>query len=525
MKKLLSFLCAVVLLGSTGYAAGVTDHGDGMYTVSDTMTISLKGENVTLLVAEQDFAWFDQDVWSDGIGTAVAYYGETTITDENQYQFHFSLDQSGRYYAYTTVGGEKTEKTEFTYINSSRCETALEKILTGDPVKIAEALAEPADLGVFDDINQVKVTELLEQAVLPTNTQEEVLALVKKASFIALLSENKITDMGEQLYLLENEPIVSYLTENLYDSVLQGIAGTTDSIAAFDGKLKDSVLLAVVNGNDSAAMQQILTEYKIYLGITQATITAQMCSAIVKGTDFATLGSAVTYINAYTPTTGSGGSAGGGGGGVSAGSSGNAYQNAEIAVEQESEDEKKDEYKVFDDIADVAWAEAAIQGLYYAGIVNGKTTTLFFPHDTVTREEFAKMITLVFSMNLVDDEFPFTDVSPEDWCYPYVKTAYLAGITKGISEDTFGKGENITRQDLCVMAYNALNASDESLPMVHDAISFSDADDIAGYAKDAVIYLQRAGIINGRGDNLFAPDGFATRAEAAKIIYLVMTKK
>ena len=46
---------------------------------------------------------------------------------------------------------------------------------------------------------------------------------------------------------------------------------------------------------------------------------------------------------------------------------------------------------------------------------------------------------------------------------------------------------------------------------------FADDELIASYAKDAVYALKTAGIINGMGDNLFAPGGTVTRAMAAKL--------
>ncbi|MCD8049531.1 MAG: S-layer homology domain-containing protein [Clostridia bacterium] len=42
------------------------------------------------------------------------------------------------------------------------------------------------------------------------------------------------------------------------------------------------------------------------------------------------------------------------------------------------------------------------------------------------------------------------------------------------------------------------------------------------YAKEAVGVLSSAGIVNGMGDNLFAPLQYATRAQSAKIVYGVI---
>jgi len=52
---------------------------------------------------------------------------------------------------------------------------------------------------------------------------------------------------------------------------------------------------------------------------------------------------------------------------------------------------------------------------------------------------------------------------------------------------------------------------------------FTDDKDISDYAKDYVYALRAKGIIDGRAtDAGFAPKDFLSRAEAAKIIYLMI---
>ena len=51
---------------------------------------------------------------------------------------------------------------------------------------------------------------------------------------------------------------------------------------------------------------------------------------------------------------------------------------------------------------------------------------------------------------------------------------------------------------------------------------FLDESQIAPYALEDVYELANAGIISGMGDGLFAPLETATRAQAAKIIYLLI---
>jgi len=74
---------------------------------------------------------------------------------------------------------------------------------------------------------------------------------------------------------------------------------------------------------------------------------------------------------------------------------------------------------------------------------------------------------------------------------------------------------------LAVMAYRAAEKAGKRFPEA-DASAFGDDESIADYAKTAVYAMKKAGIINGVDKKNFAPGASATRAEAAKIVHLLM---
>ena len=85
--------------------------------------------------------------------------------------------------------------------------------------------------------------------------------------------------------------------------------------------------------------------------------------------------------------------------------------------------------------------------------------------------------------------------------------------------DMFNKSGAITRQDMAVIIKRLADYKQFELPKVREYTSFNDAESIAEYAKDAVVYLYEAGIINGFEDGSFGPEVTTTRAQAAKIIW------
>ena len=69
------------------------------------------------------------------------------------------------------------------------------------------------------------------------------------------------------------------------------------------------------------------------------------------------------------------------------------------------------------------------------------------------------------------------------------------------------------------MVYRAIKSGDYTLTGTSD-IAFNDSENISDYAKEAVLAMAGAGIVSGDENTNFNPFMSATRAEAAKIIYL-----
>lgn len=168
----------------------------------------------------------------------------------------------------------------------------------------------------------------------------------------------------------------------------------------------------------------------------------------------------------------------------------------------------------FNDLENYAWAKEAINALAESEIINGKGDMLYCPQDFVTREEFASILVKAFDIKKGEKEANFADVVSGAWYENNVKLAASAGIVTGKGDGSFGIGEKITRQDMAVMIARAKNLISENTTE-----RFADDAEISDYAKMSVYAAKNAGIISGVGDNTFNPQGFATRAEAAMVVY------
>ena len=204
-----------------------------------------------------------------------------------------------------------------------------------------------------------------------------------------------------------------------------------------------------------------------------------------------------------------GGSGGGGGGGsIRMNSSSGASQSAPV-INQES---------LYSDIDSVSWAKTAIERMSQQGIINGYTDKTFRPHDSVSREEFVKMLILTCNKLSQTAKCHFADVPENAWYYSYVASAYEYEIVKGISDTEFGTGVYITREAMCTMVYNALVKSEKIPADIREYKSFDDENNISVYAKEAVKALYQKGILNGVSESEIAPKKTTTRAEAAVLL-------
>lgn len=221
--------------------------------------------------------------------------------------------------------------------------------------------------------------------------------------------------------------------------------------------------------------------------------------------------------------SGSGGGSGGGGGSFGGAGvvSGNSGVTAPITPVDPSQVPPAST-SVYSDLAGYAWAEESIEYLAEKSIVSGVGDGRFEPGRNVSREEMIKMLICAFGIDAqTSAEAPFGDVDVNAWYAPFVVTAKNAGYTSGLGDGNFGVGYSITREDAAVMAYRM--AKDKGIDFTgatKDA--FSDDEQIAAYASEAVYALKSLGVISGKAEGRFDPKGTCTRAEAARIIYALI---
>lgn len=165
------------------------------------------------------------------------------------------------------------------------------------------------------------------------------------------------------------------------------------------------------------------------------------------------------------------------------------------------------------------WAKSSIAFLAVLGIVQGQGEGLFDPEGDVTRAAFVQMLVNAFGLQTEEAVSSFSDVEEGAWYAAAVASAEKLGLITGKGNGEFGVNDPITRQDAAVILHRILVAAEaETSADDASAEAFTDQDSISGYAKNAVAEVQLAGILRGRADGSFDPNGLVTRAEAATIV-------
>ena len=157
-----------------------------------------------------------------------------------------------------------------------------------------------------------------------------------------------------------------------------------------------------------------------------------------------------------------------------------------------------DNSKFFTDVPAANWASDAVAFASSRELFNGTGADTFSPNAPMTRQMLMTVLARLDG----------TDTSGN----AYAKGMEWA-IRNGVSNGSDPEGK-ITREQLATMLWRYAGSPSVSGRMT----GFVDADQISGYAEDAILWATKAGIIGGKGNGQLDPKGYATRAEVAAML-------
>ncbi|MEW9124042.1 MAG: S-layer homology domain-containing protein, partial [Thermotaleaceae bacterium] len=169
------------------------------------------------------------------------------------------------------------------------------------------------------------------------------------------------------------------------------------------------------------------------------------------------------------------------------------------------------------------WAKENIEFVISRGLFSGTSATTFSPNTAMTRGMFVTVLGKLANTDVSGyKQSSFNDVTSNAYYMGYIEWASQNSISKGIGNGAFAPDQSITREQMAVIMQNYAKIMDFTMPKVHGENTFADNAKISAYAKDAVKQMQMADVIGGKNDNLFDPQGIATRAEVSTVLRRLM---
>lgn len=168
------------------------------------------------------------------------------------------------------------------------------------------------------------------------------------------------------------------------------------------------------------------------------------------------------------------------------------------------------------------WSCDYISEAKYLGFMDGVTDIKY--KEAVTREKFCEIVYNMLDKTL---DIKWKKVSPNqfnDTTNGKVSALYLEGIINGKGDNTFAPDDYLTREEAATIIVRVLNRFMPETPVTEMYFEYNDIDDVSEWASDSVQIISNLGIMNGVGDNSFAPQDVYTAEQAVVTVIRLCDK-
>lgn len=175
----------------------------------------------------------------------------------------------------------------------------------------------------------------------------------------------------------------------------------------------------------------------------------------------------------------------------------------------------------FTDVSASQWFYNPVSFVYWNGLMGGVSASQFAPNATTTR---AMVVTILYRMAgspTVYGTNRFVDVPANTWYSDAVTWAARLGIVEGRTASSFDPNAAVSRQELAAMLYRYARARGYSTSIWEDTniLSYVDAGSVSEYAFTPLQWACGSGVITGLDGGRLDPQGSATRAQLATMLY------
>lgn len=171
----------------------------------------------------------------------------------------------------------------------------------------------------------------------------------------------------------------------------------------------------------------------------------------------------------------------------------------------EDDDDMPELTEPFIDVNERDWFYDAVVYVYNEGMMSGIEADVFFPDGSMTRAMFWTVLARI-------------DGADTSGGLEWYSAAQKWAISEGVSDGT-EPNALITREQLATMLWRYAGEPEGNSTLD----GFTDSGSVSYWAYDALVWAVENGIVTGMGDGILAPQGTATRAQAATMFMRYMS--
>jgi len=171
--------------------------------------------------------------------------------------------------------------------------------------------------------------------------------------------------------------------------------------------------------------------------------------------------------------------------------------------------------------------QRAIRTLSTQGIVSGVGNDRFAPDSTITRAQFARLVTGMLAIYDSNTNGGFVDVQRTDWFFGAAGSANRHGLMTGTGSNRFSPNVTIPRVQLVAVSARVLQREmgyiTPANPQTH-LQRFNDRNTLPDWSVGDISLAARHNLDVRRADGRFAPNEPMTRGDAAIMLYRLYTR-
>lgn len=174
----------------------------------------------------------------------------------------------------------------------------------------------------------------------------------------------------------------------------------------------------------------------------------------------------------------------------------------------------------FSDVSRVSPYYRAVEYLYENHIMNGLSQTAFAPGSTMTRAQFAAILSRLhrYDPTTYNGAILYTDVAPTSWYAPYVDWVTASGYMTATHDGRFEPEGTVSREELYAILASVCRSMECGIETTMQ-LQTVDRDAVSDWAVSGVDYCYTNGLVPEKYQYALNPMEAVQRGEMADVLY------